>query len=242
MEKVAGIDRDAALPKYHGKTFAMRPRKRERRRVNQRRPPSAARRCSTPPASSTTTTRDRRGGARACWPATASRPRWPIPPAAACRSWSRARSQTVAGSGARRSPAELLPVDRQGLRHDRAGAVLRPDAEVRMAADPARRSRRCKRLSQATFDISEYVVDIAKQGRPGARPAADRRRRHACTSPAMPARRTWGQGGRDAAPDPETRGRGRSSAAPAMAASWGVMKENFEIALKVGRPVARQAA
>ena len=32
-----------------------------------------------------------------------------------------------------------------------------------MAADPARTTRRSKRLSRATFDISEYVVDIARK-------------------------------------------------------------------------------
>ena len=50
------------------------------------------------------------------------------------------------GGAARWRRARAL--DRQGLRRDRPGAILRPDAEVRVAADRAGRSRRVKKLSQ----------------------------------------------------------------------------------------------
>ena len=57
LEKVADVDRNAALPKYHGRTFAMRA-KRDAPAVDRQRPGvRAARRCSMRPASSTTTTR-----------------------------------------------------------------------------------------------------------------------------------------------------------------------------------------
>ena len=56
----------------------------------RRRPPSAsARRRSMPPASSTTTSRRRAWRRARCSITSASRPRSPIPAAAACRSWNR---------------------------------------------------------------------------------------------------------------------------------------------------------
>ena len=56
------------LPKFHGRTFALRAKRRRAAGQSRTRRPSAARRCSTPPASSTTTTRDRRGDARGAGP------------------------------------------------------------------------------------------------------------------------------------------------------------------------------
>ena len=98
-----------------------------------------------------------------------------------------------------------------------------------------------KRLAQATFDVSEYVVDIARkeglapglQGLPGgvtvhlachARAQnmgakAAEMLRLLPDSPIAVIERCSGHGG-----------------------SWGAMKENFETALKVGKPVAKQAA
>ncbi len=97
-----------------------------------------------------------------------------------------------------------------------------------------------KQLSEATFDISEYVVDIAKKEgiAPGMAPLAGGVSAHlACHARAQnmgakavemlrlipqtevtPIERCSGHGG-----------------------SWGIMKENFQTALKVGRPAARTA-
>ena len=51
--------------------------------------------------------------------------------------------------------------------------------------------QRVKRSPRATFDLSEYVVDIAKKEglAPGMKPLAGRRQ--PCIWPAMPAPRTW---------------------------------------------------
>ena len=50
------------------------------------------------------------------------------------------------GRRARRAPSRrLAPVDRQGLRRRLAGAVLQPDAEVRVAADRARTTTTSRR-------------------------------------------------------------------------------------------------
>lgn len=98
-----------------------------------------------------------------------------------------------------------------------------------------------KRLSEATFDISEYVVDIAKKEgiAPGMVPLDGGVTAHlACHARAQnmgaksvemlqlipgtkvtPIERCSGHGG-----------------------SWGIMKDNFQTALKVGRPAAQTAA
>ncbi|MBV8170291.1 MAG: glycerol-3-phosphate dehydrogenase, partial [Alphaproteobacteria bacterium] len=98
-----------------------------------------------------------------------------------------------------------------------------------------------KRLSGATFDIAEYVVDLAKRGglAPGLQALPGGVSLHlACHARAQ----NMGQKaaemlrlipGVDVAVIERCSGHG---------GSWGVMKENFETALKVGKPVARAAA
>ena len=56
MEMIAGINRNAALPKFHARTFALRAQPQTFEPVRRRRL-SAAKRCSMRPASSITTTR-----------------------------------------------------------------------------------------------------------------------------------------------------------------------------------------
>ncbi len=98
-----------------------------------------------------------------------------------------------------------------------------------------------KRLSRATFDVSEYVVDIArKEGLaegltklPG-----DVTLHLACHARAQ----NIGQKAAEMlrlVPDTKVAVIERCSG---HGGSWGVEKGNFEIALKVGKPVARQAA
>ena len=97
-----------------------------------------------------------------------------------------------------------------------------------------------KKLSNATFDISEYVVDIAKrQGlAPGLKPLEGGVALHiACHARAQ----NMGQKAAEMLaliPNADLKVIERCSG---HGGSWGVRKENFEIALKVGRPVARQA-
>jgi glycerol-3-phosphate dehydrogenase subunit C len=81
-----------------------------------------------------------------------------------------------------------------------------------------------KALSGATFDVSEYVVSIAsKEGlADGLEPLDGGVAVHLRLLPENDVaviERCSGHGG-----------------------SWGVMKDNFEVALKVGKPTARQAA
>ncbi len=101
--------------------------------------------------------------------------------------------------------------------------------------------RRVKRLAQATFDVSEYVVDIAKKEglAPGLQPLPGGVSLHlACHARAQ----NMGQKAAEMLrllPQPEIAVIERCSG---HGGSWGVLKENFDVALKVGKPVARQAA
>ena len=98
-----------------------------------------------------------------------------------------------------------------------------------------------KRLAGATFDIAEYIVDIArKEGlAPGLRPLDGGVTLHlACHARAQ----NMGQKAAEMlrlVPQAQVSVLERCSG---HGGSWGVIKDNFETALKVGRPVARQAA
>jgi len=97
-----------------------------------------------------------------------------------------------------------------------------------------------KRLSNATFDVAEYVVDIAKREglAPGLQPLDGGVALHiACHARAQ----NMGQKatemlklipGADIAVMERCSGHG---------GAWGVLAENFDVALKIGKPVARQA-
>jgi glycerol-3-phosphate dehydrogenase subunit C len=97
-----------------------------------------------------------------------------------------------------------------------------------------------KKLSRATFDVAEYIVDIArKEGlAPGLQPLGGGVTLHlACHARAQ----NMGQKSAEMLrllPDAEVNVIERCSG---HGGSWGVMKDNFETALKIGRPVARQA-
>jgi glycerol-3-phosphate dehydrogenase subunit C len=98
-----------------------------------------------------------------------------------------------------------------------------------------------KRLSDATFDLSEYIVDIArKEGlAPGMRSLDGSVALHiACHARAQ----NMGQKGAEMLrliPEADLAVMERCSG---HGGTWGVMKKNFEVAMKVGKPVMRQAA
>jgi glycerol-3-phosphate dehydrogenase subunit C len=98
-----------------------------------------------------------------------------------------------------------------------------------------------KRLSSATFDLSEYVVDIAKREgiAPGMQPVPGSMALHlACHSRAQ----NMGQKGAELLrliPEADVKVIERCSG---HGGAWGFKKGNFEVALKVGKPVARAAA
>ena len=98
-----------------------------------------------------------------------------------------------------------------------------------------------RRLSAATRDISEYIVDIARNEglAEGLQPLPGGVALHlACHARAQ----NMGQKAADLLrliPDGDLKVIERCSG---HGGSWGIFKENFDTALKVGRPVARQAA
>ncbi len=98
-----------------------------------------------------------------------------------------------------------------------------------------------KKLSQATFDITEYVVDIAKKEglAPGLAPLDGGVALHfACHARAQ----NMGPKAADMLrliPEADVQLIERCSG---HGGSWGIMKENFETAVKVGKPAARAAA
>jgi glycerol-3-phosphate dehydrogenase subunit C len=96
-------------------------------------------------------------------------------------------------------------------------------------------------LSRATFDISEYIVDIAKKDglAPGLSPMPSTMTVHmACHARAQ----NMGQKAAEMlrlVPQADVKVIERCSG---HGGSWGFKKEFFEVGMKVGRPVARQAA
>jgi glycerol-3-phosphate dehydrogenase subunit C len=98
-----------------------------------------------------------------------------------------------------------------------------------------------KRLARATFDVSEYIVDIAKKEGlvPGLQALPGGVTLHlACHARAQ----NMGQKAAEMLrllPQADVAVIERCSG---HGGSWGVLKENFDTALKVGKPVARQAA
>lgn len=96
-------------------------------------------------------------------------------------------------------------------------------------------------LSKATFDITEYIVDIAKREgmAPGMQPIDGTLTLHmACHARAQ----NMGQKGAEMLrliPSADVKVIERCSG---HGGSWGFKQEHFETAMKVGRPVARQAA
>ena len=98
-----------------------------------------------------------------------------------------------------------------------------------------------KRLARSTFDLSEYVVAIAKKEgmAPGLKPLDGGTTLHvACHARAQ----NMGQKGAEMLrliPDQDLTVIERCSG---HGGSWGVLKKNHDTALKIGKPVARQAA
>ena len=136
---------------------------------------------------------------------------------------------------ARRGDARALY--RQGLRHRRAGAVLRADAEIRMAADRAGRPggeeavARRPSMSPNTSSTSP----ARRAWRPACEPLGGGVTLHiACHARAQNMGQKAAEMLRLVARDAEVNVIERCSG---HGGSWGVMKENFETALKVGKPV-----
>jgi glycerol-3-phosphate dehydrogenase subunit C len=237
MEKVADIHRDAALPAFHSKTF-QRQAKDEPVAVN-REAPAHGRKAVLYATCFVNYHNPGIGMAtRAVLAKNGVETEVVYPRCCGMPQFEQGNLAKVA-EGARAVAATLLPWVEKG--YDVVALVpscalmLKFEWPLVLPEDPA-----IKKLAEATFDVSEYVVDIAKREglAPGLQPVEGGVALHiACHARAQ----NMGQKatemlrlipGADLTVIERCSGHG---------GSWGVHKENFEIALKVGKPVARQA-
>ncbi|MBL8688696.1 MAG: glycerol-3-phosphate dehydrogenase [Rhodospirillaceae bacterium] len=238
MEKVGGVHRDADLPKFHGKTFVKRAKE------------------SPPEVSATAPARGRKAVLYATCFVNYNNPaigeaalgvlarngvecEVVYPECCGMPQLEHGDLPKVAAK-AKNVARALMPYVEQG--YDIVALVpscalmLKFEWPLLLPDDPS-----IKKLSQATFDVSEYVVDIAKREglAPGLTPLDGGVTLHlACHA------RAQNMGPKAAemlrlVPGAQVAVVERCSG---HGGSWGIMLENFEIALKVGKPVAQQAA
>ena len=238
MEKVAGVDRAAALPKFHGKTFVMRAA--DEPPATDRSAPGAGRKAvlyatcfvnyNNPGIGMAARGVLAKNGVEtvAVYPGCCGMPKLEHGDLARVTASARRIARDL-GAWIDKGYDVIALVPSCALMMKFEWPLLLPD-------DPA-----IKRLSRATFDVAEYVVDIAKRNglAPGLQALPGGVSLHlACHARAQ----NMGQKaaemlrlipGADVSVIERCSGHG---------GSWGVMKGNFEVALKVGKPVARAAA
>ena len=237
MEAVTGIDRHAALPKYHGKTFAARARA-DKPDIN-RLAPAFGRKAviyatcfanyNNPKIGMAALKVLARNGVECevVYPGCCGMPQLEHGALAQVAE----RGRTVAAAlrpwiDKGYDVVSLVPSCSLMLKFE--WPLLEPDDDD------------IKTLSRATFDTAEYIVDIhRKEGLAGGmKPLRGGVTVHiACHARAQ----NMGQKATEMLkllPDTEVKVIERCSG---HGGSWGIMKENFEVALKVGKPVARQA-
>ena len=238
MEKVARIDRQAALPKFHGRTFMARA-KSDGVKVNDK-APAFGRKAAL--FATCFVNYNNPGVGEAARKVLAHNGVAAEPVYPGCCGMPQLEQGDIAAvaKSAATVAAALRPLVDQGqdiialvpscaLMLKFEWPLILPDNED------------VKALSRATRDISEYIVDIAKKEglAPGLKPLAGGVTLHlACHA------RAQNMGAKAAEmlrllPDADIAVIERCSG---HGGSWGVLKENFEIALQVGKPAARQAA
>ena len=238
MESTIGVHRDAALPQYHGKTFVGRARS-EPAEVN-REAPAYGRKAvlyatcfvnyNNPDIGMATRGVLARNGVETevVYPTCCGMPQLEHGDLARVAE----RARTVAGElkgwiDKGYDVVSLVPSCTLMLKFEWP-LIVPGDADV-------------ERLSAATFDASEYVVDLAKKEglAEGLTPLEGGVTVHiACHARAQ----NMGQKATEMLrllPETNVAAIERCSG---HGGSWGVMKDNFEVALKIGKPVARQAA
>jgi glycerol-3-phosphate dehydrogenase subunit C len=237
LEKLAGIDRRAALPKYHGRTFLARAQ--HAAPPVHTAAPAAGRRAvlyatcfvnyNNPSIGEATQAVLARNGVETevVYPQCCQMPQL------------EAGDLAKVAAGAKHVAAALAPWIDRG--YDIVAMVpscalmLKFEWPLIVPDDEA-----VKTLARATFDVSEYIVDIArKEGlAPGLQPLGGGVTLHiACHARAQ----NMGQKAAEMLrllPETQVNVIERCSG---HGGSWGVLKDNFATAIKVGQPVARQA-
>jgi glycerol-3-phosphate dehydrogenase subunit C len=238
MEKVAGIHKDAALPKFHGKTFALRA-KSDGITPNPE-APAFGRKAALYATCFVNYNNPGIGeAARAVLAKNGVETQVVYPSCCGMPQLERGDLAKVAAV-AERVSREMKPWIDQGY----SIVALTPSCALMLKFEwplllPD--DEEVKRLAEATYDITEYVVDIAKNEglAEGLKPLDGNVALHmACHA------RAQNVGAKAAemlrlVPDARIKVIERCSG---HGGSWGIMKQNFETAIKVGRPAARQAA
>jgi glycerol-3-phosphate dehydrogenase subunit C len=237
LEKIAGVHRDADLPKFHTRTFAMRARGHPLA-VNESAPAYGRKAAIYATCFVNYNNPDIGEAARAVLAHNGVATEVAYPACCGMPQLEHGEIGRVAEQ-ARKVAAALEPWIDRG--YDivspvpSCGLMLKFEWPLILPDDPL-----VKKLAQATFDVSEYVVDIArKEGlAPGLAALDGGVSLHlACHARAQNIGAKAAEmlrliPGADVAVIERCSGHG---------GSWGVMVDNFDVALKVGRPVARQA-
>jgi glycerol-3-phosphate dehydrogenase subunit C len=238
LEGLGGVHREAKLPKFHGKTFAVRARQ-------EKAPDAAAPSTHSRKAALYATcfvnynNPDIGMAARAVLAHNGVETKVEYPRCCGMPQLEHGEIAKVAAS-AKAVAAHFSPMIDAGwdvvALTPSCALMLKFEWPLIVPDDPL-----VQKLSKATFDISEYVVDIAKRHglAPGLKPLDGGVSVHlACHARAQNVGPKAAEllrliPGNDVAVVERCSGHG---------GSWGVMKDNFEVALKVGKPVARSVA
>jgi glycerol-3-phosphate dehydrogenase subunit C len=236
MEKITGIDRNAALPAYHGRTFAMRA-KRNAPPVDAA-APAAGRKAvlyatcfvnyNNPSIGEAAQAVLAKNGVETevVYPQCCGMPQLEGGDIAAVAAAAKNVAATL-GAWIDKGYDVIALVPSCALMLKFEWPLIVPDNAA------------IEKLATATYDISEYVVALSKENKlaPGLNPLGGGVTLHiACHARAQ----NIGQKAAEMmrlVPDTEIKVIERCSG---HGGSWGVMKENFETAIKVGRPVSRQ--
>src|SRR3984957_1499030 len=237
MEKVAGVDRNAVLPKYHGRTFAMRAKRAAP--VVDRAAPGAGRKAVLYATCFVNFNNPGIGEAAQAILAKNGVETEIVYPQCCGMPQLESGDLAAVAAAAKNVATTLGPWIDKG--YDVIALVpscalmLKFEWPLIVPNDAA-----IEKLATATFDISEYIVALAKgEGlASGLGPLDGGVTLHiACHARAQ----NMGQKSAEMmrlVPDTEIKVIERCSG---HGGSWGIMKENFETAIKIGRPVARQA-
>ena len=235
LESVAGIHREAALPKFHGKTFMARA-KSEPLEVN-RQGPAKGRKAALYATCFTNYNNPMIGEATRRVLANCGVETEVVYPSCCGMPQLEQGDIAAVAEKAKKAAAEMVQWVEKGYdiiaMTPSCALMLKFEWPLIVPDD-----ENVKRLAQATFDTSEYIVDIAKkEGMAEGMSALDGdvAIHISCHSRAQ----NMGQKAAEMLrliPDTKVAVVERCSG---HGGSWGVMKDNFEVALKVGKPTAR---
>jgi glycerol-3-phosphate dehydrogenase subunit C len=238
LEKMGGVHHEAKLPEFHGKTFALRARKNPPK-LNAEGPAKGRKAALYATCFVNYNNPNTGTAAQAILAHNGVETKVVYPRCCGMPQLEQGEIEKVAET-AKAVAAELSPIIDEGYDI----VALMPSCALMLKFEwplilPG--DKLVEKLAKATFDVSEYMVDIAKRHglAPGLKPLDGGVSVHlACHARAQ----NMGQKAAEMLrliPEIDLAVIERCSG---HGGSWGVMKDNFATALKVGKPVARTAA